>query len=428
MDQQIIDWFHKQRGIRVETLAAFNVVQEGNMINFPYPTGHKSRRDPTLDEKRLFVYDGQMDLFISPKGDRKVVFLVEGETDTLRLWQELDGSNAVFGLSGVEAWKPHYRDYFEESDRVFVILDTDSDYGTQKRSDNCWRQIKSSLGPKARRIVLPGGVKDICEFFSKYDLDVLRELCKRKATPLTRFKRLDLTKKPPAMPWLIDGLICRGDVSLFIGNPGLGKSWLMMDLALAVSGGKDTWLGKKVNSTGPVLYVDEENPEDIIYGRFKSLGITETAANSIHYLYRPGIWINKEPDLLLEEAMEIEPALIVLDSLSRLHSEDENNANAMARLFREGIVPLARETNAAVMVIHHTVKSEQSNSFNRARGSGDIGASVDAAFDCRGSDIPGRLSVSQYKSRRSISGNIFNVQIKETAEGVSLDANNDLSF
>lgn len=431
MEETVTKWFLTERGIKDTTLAAFGVHQEGDLVVFPYPDGEKCRRNPVTSEKRGFFFNGKMSLFESPDTDYspKQAFIVEGETDTLRLWQELETDQVkIYGLSGVEAWQPHYAELFNDYEKVFVVLDNDEDYAVQTRVQNCWKNIRSSLGSKSKRVYLPAGTKDICEFFESYDLDAFRELCARKTQGVGRIKRLDLTIEPPPMKWLVEDLICQGDVNLLIGAPGLGKSWLMMDLAIGVAGGKANWLDRPIKQNGPVIYVDEENPEDIVYHRFRKLGLNQRTANNVHYLYRPGIWLNKEPDILLEEALEIEPALIILDSLSRIHSEDENNANKMAELFRNGIQPLARETGASVVVIHHTIKAEDAGSFQRARGSGDISAVVDSAFDVRGSDRAGAFSISQYKSRRRLGGNIINLKLKDVGDKVVIETTGDLPF
>lgn len=429
IDGRILEWFERERGIKPETLAAFKVRQEDDKLIFPYPNGEKVRRDPTKqynDGRRGFFFTAgkKPELFGHVEPDKKIAFLVEGETDTLRLWQAFSEEDflsqpTVLGLSGIETWQPHFASYFDHADTVFVILDNDEDYNVKARVDAVWKQIRSDLGPKkARRVFLPVGVKDICEFFERYDLESLRTLVGRKSQSQLQFKGLDLTAEPPPMDWLVSEIICSGDVTLLMGDPGLGKSWLSMALAVAIAGdGDNSWLSYPVLKRGRVMYVDEENPEDIIFHRFKKLGLTSEQARNIHYLYRPGIWLNKDPDSLLEEALEYQPELIVIDSLSRVHSEDENSAGAMANVFREGITPLARDTGAAVVVIHHSNKGDTNNSYQRARGSGDISAVVDAALDVRGTDVPGRFTVSLYKSRRRLGGQIIPVQITDKPDG-----------
>lgn len=420
MDQAVLDWFLTERGIKEDTLEDFLVRQEGDFLVFPYPNGEKLRRNPTLDGKRQFMFTkGKTpELYQAvDTGPQKFAFLVEGETDTMRLYQELGDKASIYGLSGIEAWQPHFAGAFTNTEKVYVLLDNDLDYSVQGRVDTAWRQIRKDVGPKAHRVFLPMGIKDVCEFFTVHDMDTFKELVERKTPNTAKLKRLNLMQTPPPTDWLVEGLICAGDVTLIIGESNLGKSWLTMDLAVKVARGSGKWLGHDVKKQGNVMYIDEENPEDIIPSRLQRLGLTHELAKRIHYLYRPGIWMNKDPDTLLHEAYDIEPDLIVLDSLSRIHSEDENNANAMASLFREAIQPLARDTGAAVVVIHHVIKSEDASSIRRARGSGDITAVVDSALDCRPGAASGKLAVSQYKSRRRLGGETIYASIDDVADG-----------
>lgn len=434
MEKEILKWFEQERGITAETLEAWGVRQEDDWIVFPFSNQDRLRSSPVKDGKRLFLWQGNKSIdlfrFLGDESPSEVAFIVEGETDTLRLWQALreaptPSQGHVYGLPGINTWTPHFADYFKQYERVYVLLDNDTAYQTQQVVDKTWRDIKSTLGIKARRVILPALTKDVCEFFQKYSIENLKELCSRSVSTGSRLSRLDLNKEPEPFDWLVKDLICAGDVSLLIGNPGLGKSMMMMDLSVRIAQGSPGWAGFSLSKSGKVMYVDEENPEDIILHRFKALGLRDGAIENIHYYYRPGIWVNKEPDILLEEAVEIGPSLIVLDSLSRIHSEDENNANAMAKLFREGIVPLARETNAAVVVIHHTVKGETSSGFQRARGSGDITAVCDAAIDVQGTEKQGELILQQFKSRRSSQNQRSYIKLEEREGEILLTGNQD---
>ena len=88
-------------------------------------------------------------------------------------------------------------------------------------------------------------------------------------------------------------------------------------------GGRDRqrepkFLGHDILEHGRVLYVDEENPEDLVYDRFRKLGVDRETAKNIRYLCNAGIRLDKaDADVLVEEALDFEPALVVLDSLTR---------------------------------------------------------------------------------------------------------------
>ena len=402
----MLDFFKDERGIRKETLDAFGVEVSGDGAAFPYPHGTKHRKHEA---------DGTRKFWSEPKGTKlglfgirglfgtPTMFLVEGETDAMRLHQELtDGgveNFSVVGIPGINAWEGDFSAHFAEADKVFVILDNDTDYKVRARVDECWFQIRKSLGRKAKRVELPPDTKDVCEFFAEYTLDGFRMLCENE-TRTYHYDALDLSRHPGPVDWMVENLLAKGDLALLIGEPGVGKSWLSMALAVAVAEQQGSWLGRLIATDTPrVLYVDEENPEGLVIRRLRKLGLTSVGEENIRFLHRQGIRLDRKPELLLDEALDWGPSLIVLDSLTRMHTGDENNAGEVARLFNDGINPLARETGATTLLLHHVTKTESSSSFARARGSGDISASVDSGLDVRSTDLQGGFAVGLYKSR-----------------------------
>lgn len=418
----LAEWFARERGITPETLEHFGVTFPAtNTAIFPYPNGEKTRKVDADGKRRFFFTEGRRpSLFNAAEADRPVVFLVEGETDTMRLWQELRAAevdSGVVGLSGVNAWTPELAESFANAGKVFVILDNDQDYTVRPQVDAAWKQLRHDIGSKAKRIHLPSTpihAKDICEFFDSYDLDTLRSLAKKKAQGQSRYSPLDLTRTPPPPDWVIEHVAAKSDVNLIHGAGGLGKSWLTMGATLAVAEGWPDFLGKSVQEQGRVLYVDQENPEDVIMTRLKKLGMTENGRRNIRYLWNCGIRLDKGGEEFLEEALDFEPTLIVLDSLTRLHTQDENSAQTMAELFNNGIQPLARETGASVLLIHHD------NKGGGSRGSVDITNSPDNVLQVRGfgEDVPGKFVLKQGKSRRRLGGEELIVSIDDTPDGL----------
>lgn len=423
------EWF-ASKGITLPTLERYGVhTDEENALCFPYPSGTVKRRKNLPDGKRVFLWPKgkSLELFhVNNPTAESTAFLVEGETDTMRLDQEILANAGslpdVYGLPGIEGWKPEWATAFKPYERVFVLLDNDQDYNVRARVDTAWRSIRSDFmavadGPAVKRVHLPEDVNDVCEFFDRYDIGVLEALAKRSPVQTSRYRALDLTKEPPPVRWLLEDFICRGDIHLLIGEPGIGKSWFTMAMAVAIANGDSTFLGHEIQEHGRVLYVDEENPEDLVYDRFRKLGLDRKAARRIRYLNNSGIRLDKsDADVLVEEALDFEPSLVVLDSLTRFHTEDENHAGAMASLFHNAIKPLARETGAAVVLIHHANKSESNSSYRRSRGSGDITASVDSGFDVRETG-ENSLVMATFKSRRKAQGDALYMTIKDIPDG-----------
>lgn len=419
----VATWFEEERGISRETLRHFGVtVRDDGAVILPYPNGEKIRKGIPNGEREFFFTSGRKpDLFNQEEGDRSSVALVEGETDTMRLWQAVheNGGNednrvGVVGLSGIETWRDDLARHF--TGRVYIILDNDRDYNVQARVDTAWRHIRASLGSRARRVRLPGDVKDICEFFdSGYTLEHLAALMQAD-TSESRWHPLDLTQEPPPVDWLVDQLLVRGASHIIMGEPGIGKSWLTMTLCLGVVRGTD-WLGLPVLHPGRVLYIDEENAEGLVFDRLRSkLGMTPEEAKQVRYLNNQGILLDKDPDALVDEALEFGPQLIVLDSLTRFHMGEEDKAGPMAQLYNNALKPLARETGAALVILHHAGKTESTSSYRRSRGSGEIIANVDIGIDARQSGL-NSMTLATFKSRFRQAGDVLHVAIVDTPEG-----------
>lgn len=421
----MLEWLKTNRGISDAAFELYGVHEQPKGVAvFPYSGGAEKRRWLDDDGKRHFDFTrGFTPGIFGPEVKGGTVFLCEGESDTLRLASELlneEVEATALGIGGINAWRDSFADSFKEAETVYVVLDNDPDYKTAQIVDKTWLQIRRAIGPKARRVRLPEGVKDVCEFFDKYDLDALRLLIDRAkdGSQIWHYKALDLMTEPQPPDWLVEDLVCKGDLTMMIGEPGVGKSWLTMSLAVALAEGHSNWLGRPLASdNGRVLYVDEENPERLVPYRLRKLGLTDEGAKNIRYLHRQGVRLDRAPHLILEEALDWEPVLIVLDSLTRFHTKDENNAGEIASLFNDGINPLCRETGATTVVLHHVNKSESNSSFTRARGSGDMSASIDSGLDVREADLAGGLNIGHYKSRWIQEGGLIRAQITDTPGG-----------
>jgi hypothetical protein len=70
--------------------------------------------------------------------------------------------------------------------------------------------------------------------------------------------------------------------------------------------------------------------------------------------------------------------LVIIDSLIRVHTSNENSPSDMARLYNDYLKPL-KSAGVSVLVIHHTAKGPDEH----VRGTGEIGAQVDVVMKLR---------------------------------------------
>lgn len=443
LDPRASRWLLDRRGIRPETAEAFGVHTDGRDLIFPYPEGLIKRRwsrsedNPFGLEKdgRSFTWNdanggvagaGQVPFLPPDFEPGQFMYVFEGETDTMAAWQAApeEARKRIIGLSGTGSWSSAIRgrdkhghtvradrleDLFGRARMVFVGFDRDDPYENPdgaKSTERAWLEIKADLGRKAKRVLLPQGVNDVAEFFMQYDWEAFKVLLKQASQPTRHYKRLDLSKPPPPVNWLVEGLLVQGEVNVWSADSGTGKSWIASQLALAVAGDdEDEFLGLKLRKHGNVIVVDEENPEDLVYQRLNALGMTPKHLDRLDYLSYSGVNLAQEPHKLLEEAMDLDPVLIVLDSLSRIAPGIEENSNTeMSRLFTESIIPLARKTDASVIVIHHTTK----DGGKSPRGAGAIKAAADEALqmiaaESRNGEKTGNINIFPSKPRRQLS-------------------------
>ena len=147
------------------------------------------------------------------------------------------------------------------------------------------------------------------------------------------------------VPWtelgrVLGGGVVPGSVTLVSGDPGIGKSTLLLQMAAAIS-----------REAGKVLYVSGEESAHQIGLRAQRLGIGGE-----------GLYILAETDLahILEQARELSSRLMVIDSIQAMcWSGSEGMAGNVTQI-REctgQIMRLAKEEDIATFLVGHVTKS-----------------------------------------------------------------------
>ena len=187
-----------------------------------------------------------------------------------------------------------------------------------------------------------------------------------------------------AQRWLVEGLWGASSVGVIGGAPKCAKTWLGLDMALSVATGT-ACLGKyAVPEPGPALVYLAEDALPIVRERVQGMtrhrGL-DLAGVEIHVITAPVLRLDRDRDRtrLWETAKRLQPRLLLLDPLVRLHGVDENNAGEVAELlayFRS----LQRQLDLSVLLVHHTRKNATggASAGQGLRGSSDIHAFGDS--------------------------------------------------
>ncbi|MGI8548291.1 MAG: AAA family ATPase [Gemmatimonadaceae bacterium] len=207
--------------------------------------------------------------------------------------------------------------------------------------------------------------------------------------------RPELLEPPPA---IVPDIAYAGRVTLLSAREKAGKSTLTGQAAAALSTGGE-FLGTHLE-TARVLWYPIDEPLGDTVRRFQQYGGNPD-----------GLTIQPERPTAVEMRSEIlatGAALVVIDTLAELWTgriESDRDANEVAAFFRP-YVNVARETGAAIVVLHHTTKDGA-----EYRGSVQLGASVDIVLTLKRPQQPteasargGEVEEDEDDGRRTLRG------------------------
>ena len=179
--------------------------------------------------------------------------------------------------------------------------------------------------------------------------------------------------------WLVSGLWAEEAVGIIGGEPKCCKSFLALDLAVAVATATPCLRRFPVPRPGRVLLYAAEDVLHIV--RRRLAGICAAAAIAIadldvQVITAPSLRLDLAADRasLDETVATLKPRLLVLDPFVRLHRIDENNSGEVAPLLAF-LRELQRRHAIAVAVVHHAKKGAGNIRAGQAlRGSSEFHA------------------------------------------------------
>lgn len=203
--------------------------------------------------------------------------------------------------------------------------------------------------------------------------------------------------------WLIEQLWASEAVGIIGGAPKCCKTYLALEIALAVASGRPCLGRFDVLDPGPVLvFAAEDAPLQL---RDRILGLAKARAadfNSlqIFLILAQQLRLDLPYDLTrLAQAIEkYQPRLLILDPFVRLHRCDENSAREVSALLAD-LRDLQRRFQLAVLLVHHTRKANGEASGQTLRGSSDLHAWGDSNLYLRRSQDHLLLAVEHRAAR-----------------------------
>lgn len=207
----------------------------------------------------------------------------------------------------------------------------------------------------------------------------------------------DFYSKPQPLKWLIKNWLQADALMMSFGASGAGKTFFVLDMALTIAARLPSWHGHRVKG-GPVVYLAGEGH----YG----LKVRVAAWVHEHGTEVDDIFVSTSAcDLNTDEgyskvvrevrSYDMQPVLIVVDTLNRFLLGDENKADD-ARSMIDRCGRLMQEFGCSVLIVHHT--GVNSDNKDRARGSSAWRGAMDIEIKVETS-AGGQLLVTQTKSK-----------------------------
>ena len=316
-----------------------------------------------------------------------VAYIVEGEKDVQAL--QAIGLVATTNMGGAGKWRTKYVDQLRAAGIQRVVVLPDNDDPGHQHGESVARSCHGA-GLRVTVIELPdlppkGDVSDwLAAGHTREDLLALVHAAPRFA-PVdvassspegNSIERPVLVRladvQPEALTWLWPGRLAAGKLALLVGDPGLGKSWISLDVAARLSAGL-AWPDGGSAPAGPVLLLSaEDGLADTIRPRLDALGADVA---QVHHL---AVLRTAERDravqltdvAALERAIrETHARLMIVDPISAYLGSTDSHRDAEVRGLIAPLAALAERTGAAVLGIMHLAKDRQQPAIYRAVGS-----------------------------------------------------------
>jgi hypothetical protein len=253
-------------------------------------------------------------------------------------------------------------------------------------------------------------VRQIAESISRYDFahdtaanaamaDIVVEgLFEQETAQAWLIPADDFASKPAPISWLVKGWWQADALIMVHGPSGGGKTFAVLDWALRMAAGLEDWNGCKVRP-GPVVYLAGEGHHGL-RGRV-------AAWKQHHGVKSLRMWLSKAgcdldtPEGYQRVALAIRelperPGVIIVDTLHRFLSGDENSSQDARRML-DACARLMAEFACSVVLVHHTGVSDEAQ--HRARGSSAWRGALDIEISVVPPKGDGPIEIVQRKSK-----------------------------
>ncbi|MBU0754323.1 MAG: AAA family ATPase [Candidatus Eisenbacteria bacterium] len=242
-------------------------------------------------------------------------------------------------------------------------------------------------------------------------------------------KAHELFDLPEEGRWLVKRLWGDQAVGIVGGEPKCCKSFLALDMAVAVATGTPCLRHFPVPQMGRVLLFAAEDAQHIVRRRLESIARAAEVCFEkldIQVITTPTLRLDVKSDRqrLTETIQSVRPKLLVLDPFVRLHRIDENAAAEVAPLLGY-LRELQRRFHIAILLVHHAKKGASHARAGQAlRGSSEIHAWGDSNLYLRRKNDDLLLTIEH---RAAPSGEGIHLELHEKGKALALQVVDKIS-
>lgn len=183
----------------------------------------------------------------------------------------------------------------------------------------------------------------------------------------------------PDPAWAVHGLLPEG-LSILAGKPKLGKSWLALQLAVAVASGTPI-LGDRRVEQGAVLYLALEDTDRRLQSRMeKVLGGSAAPPGFFYENWWERMNLGGASELKRWLASQEKPRLVIVDTLACARSVSAPTGSQYEDDYRatQEFKQIADEFGIAVLLVHHVRKMGAEDPFDTVAGTVGLTGAADA--------------------------------------------------
>lgn len=403
-NKQRFSWLEQNRHLKLGEILAAELGWDGDDYRIPVRNIHGTllyakTYNPDKSPRYKLPEGASAELFgaqrLKKLKDKDLVLLTEGEFDAL-VCRSL-GYEAVSSTSGANTWK---EDWGKVLSRFHVVAIGDNDNPGRKYVKRAMESIHR-YGGHVNDLRWPEGTEakaDPTFLVAEQGAEAFHDLVV-EAQRRDRLNVIDIgtlfSKEMESVPWAVEGWLAKDDVLIIGGEPGMGKSMVLLDLAIALASGQKFLRCIDVSGSYRVMIVDEENNQRLCRRRLQQFlagaGLKNGNLAELPLMYFADNFLNLDDDKVSRrfrrEVEAFRPDWILLDSLIRFHRRNENDNTEMAAFYAERLKPIAREYQCGLGILHHLSKPNKEASqqmAHRLRGASDLHGLVDGLWGLEG--------------------------------------------